>query len=582
GSTSLVLPVIGPRVPGCMKTLFSPEQPVLSPVTNLAHNMNKLVGLGSQCDTPKRRLDRPLSSVPVMEFHVSSDTGLCMDSPSPMDPLDIEEKFEKAILESGKVVIDNKCPIRRINSLPLRLLGSSPALKHSQLNSLGCGIFSDQHETFPAEGNKENVSGSGATWKKKKKKKKKKTLKEINGGTSRPLRLRRPASYLRMQLSSPPPKLSIKCFPASCLVFSFVPSLFLPPPPKKKWRDVLSNSSPILLRRCSLTSSLNDEEDCGFLEILDGDDVNDVPPGMESLLTAPLVTPKDPAQDLDQDQVIRSRRPRGLFRSPSMPSNVIRPILKRVERANDEETPVKNKRRKSVAGTTMTEELKENFLNIQMGCSMVKLARSKSFCHQEIERILGNDNRELIGDFSKPYILPTIDGRHEGLKYISPETMDLVLSGQFSNLIERYVILDCRYPYEFEAGHIKGALNYHSEEQVEELLQNPIVPFNEDKRVIVIFHCEFSSVRGPRMCQFVREKDRDYNEYPSLHYPELYVLKGGYKEFFPQFKVHCDPQGYCPMHHEDFKDDLKMFHMKSKTWAGEKSKRDLYSRLKKL
>nr|XP_014349818.1 PREDICTED: M-phase inducer phosphatase 2 [Latimeria chalumnae] len=502
GSTSLVLPVIGPRVPGCMKTLFSPEQPVLSPVTNLAHNMNKLVGLGSQCDTPKRRLDRPLRSEDALQrtsvSSDSSDAGLCMDSPSPMDPLDIEEKFEKAILESGKVVIDNKCPIRRINSLPLRLLGSSPALKHSQLNSLGCGIFSDQHETFPAEGNKENCSLSG--------------------------------------------------------------------------RDVLSNSSPILLRRCSLTSSLNDEEDCGFLEILDGDDVNDVPPGMESLLTAPLVTPKDPAQDLDQDQVIRSRRPRGLFRSPSMPSNVIRPILKRVERANDEETPVKNKRRKSVAGTTMTEELKEN----------VKLARSKSFCHQEIERILGNDNRELIGDFSKPYILPTIDGRHEGLKYISPETMDLVLSGQFSNLIERYVILDCRYPYEFEAGHIKGALNYHSEEQVEELLQNPIVPFNEDKRVIVIFHCEFSSVRGPRMCQFVREKDRDYNEYPSLHYPELYVLKGGYKEFFPQFKVHCDPQGYCPMHHEDFKDDLKMFHMKSKTWAGEKSKRDLYSRLKKL
>lgn len=27
------------------------------------------------------------------------------------------------------------------------------------------------------------------------------------------------------------------------------------------------------------------------------------------------------------------------------------------------------------------------------------------------------------------------------------------------------------------------------------------------------------------------------NEYPALHYPEMYVLKGGYKEFFPEYKV---------------------------------------------
>jgi len=36
------------------------------------------------------------------------------------------------------------------------------------------------------------------------------------------------------------------------------------------------------------------------------------------------------------------------------------------------------------------------------------------------------------------------------------------------------------------------------------------------------------------------------------------------------------------MHHEDFKEDLKRFRTKSRTWAGEKSKRELYSRLKKL
>ncbi|OXB52821.1 hypothetical protein ASZ78_013530 [Callipepla squamata] len=168
--------------------------------------------------------------------------------------------------------------------------------------------------------------------------------------------------------------------------------------------------------------------------------------------------------------------------------------------------------------------------------------------------------------------------------------MVAVLSGHFSSAIDSCVIVDCRYPYEYEGGHIKGAVNLPMEQDVEEfLLKKPIVPFDASKRVIVIFHCEFSSERGPRMCRFVREKDRACNEYPHLHYPELYVLKGGYREFFPQYQVspppphhppapglsragsdgavqtHCEPQDYRPMHHADFKEDLRKCRLKSRT-----------------
>lgn len=84
----------------------------------------------------------------------------------------------------------------------------------------------------------------------------------------------------------------------------------------------------------------------------------------------------------------------------------------------------------------------------------------------------------------------------------------------------------------------QGALNLHQEDQVKDfLLQTPVVPRCPDKRIVIIFHCEFSSERGPRMCRFVREQDRAMNEYPALHYPELYILKGGYKDFFPNFQV---------------------------------------------
>ena len=69
------------------------------------------------------------------------------------------------------------------------------------------------------------------------------------------------------------------------------------------------------------------------------------------------------------------------------------------------------------------------------------------------------------------------------------------------------------------------------------LLQSPITPCSLDKRIILIFHCEFSSERGPRMCSFIRERDRASNDYPSLYYPEMYILKGGYKDFFPQHPV---------------------------------------------
>lgn len=54
---------------------------------------------------------------------------------------------------------------------------------------------------------------------------------------------------------------------------------------------------------------------------------------------------------------------------------------------------------------------------------------------------------------------------------------------------------------------------------------------------VLIFHCEFSSERGPKLARSLRNHDRGVNVYPHLHYPEIYVLKDGYKEFFRVVKV---------------------------------------------
>ncbi|XP_023979757.1 M-phase inducer phosphatase 1 isoform X3 [Physeter macrocephalus] len=477
-----------------VKALFStPAAGGLSPVTNLTVTMDQLQGLGSEYEQP---LEVRNSSLQRMGSSESTDSGFCLDSPG---PLDSKENLEN--------------PMRRINSLPQKLLGCSPALKRSHSDSLDHDVFQliDQDE------NKENEA---------------------------------------FEFKKPVRPASRGCLHAHGL---------------QEGKDLFTqrqNSAPA--RMSPVTATLSDEDD-GFMDLLDGENLkndDETPSCMASLWTAPLV--------MRRTTNLGNRCK--LFDSPSTCSSTILSTLKRPDRSQEESPRGNRKRRKSVAGVSPEEAASPKKPQEILHQSLCLVSSPKG----TIENILDNDPRDLIGDFSKCYLFHTVAGKHQDLKYISPEIIASVLSGKFANLIKEFVIIDCRYPYEYEGGHIKGAVNLHMEEEVEDfLLKKPIVS-TDGKRVIVVFHCEFSSERGPRMCRYVRERDRLGNEYPKLHYPELYVLKGGYKEFFLKCQSHCEPPSYRPMHHEDFKEDLKKFRTKSRTWAGEKSKREMYSRLKKL
>ncbi|NXD05264.1 MPIP2 phosphatase, partial [Certhia familiaris] len=244
---------------------------------------------------------------------------------------------------------------------------------------------------------------------------------------------------------------------------------------------------------------------------------------------------------------------RQLFCLPSVLSSVPSPVLKWGQPL-DRDTPVKAKRQRRVAGRCGREA------SVDL---VVWLQPSRSAQLEEIENLLANN--ELIGDFSKPHLLPTVEGKDPALKYISPGTLAAVLRGHFSSIIESSIVVDCRYPYEYEGGHIKGAVNLPLQRDVEEfLLEQPFVPLDASRRAIIIFHCEFSVERGPNMCKFLRQRDRSCHEYPELHYPELYVLKGGYREFFFQFPSHCEPRDYRPMEHPAFKEELRRFRGQSR------------------
>jgi rhodanese-related sulfurtransferase len=153
--------------------------------------------------------------------------------------------------------------------------------------------------------------------------------------------------------------------------------------------------------------------------------------------------------------------------------------------------------------------------------------------------------------------LPCFDSPHDAIKRISPDTLTNLLEEKFSGIYERIFIIDCRYPYEFEGGHIPSALNISSPDAIEKLLM-------EDPKgnTLILFHCEFSSERAPRMALHVRNLDRQLNKsnYPSLYYPEMYILDGGYKNYWQQHGDKCEPpHSYLPMRNPQYRDQLRHY-----------------------
>jgi rhodanese-related sulfurtransferase len=70
-----------------------------------------------------------------------------------------------------------------------------------------------------------------------------------------------------------------------------------------------------------------------------------------------------------------------------------------------------------------------------------------------------------------------------------------ILRGEFSTKYDEFHLIDCRYPYEYEGGHINGAQNITCVNTIENLFfSRP-----NDKKIVIVFHCEYSVQRAPQM-----------------------------------------------------------------------------------
>ncbi|KAK6107513.1 Rhodanese-like domain family protein [Brugia pahangi] len=149
---------------------------------------------------------------------------------------------------------------------------------------------------------------------------------------------------------------------------------------------------------------------------------------------------------------------------------------------------------------------------------------------------------------------------------ISAETLaDLLRSMTKEQFAERFILIDCRYPFEFMGGHIRGAYNLFDPADVEAVFY----PNNIRVRAQLmskkpIFYCEFSQKRGPSIAYELRALDRKFNfeRYPAVDYPEMYLLEYGYRNFYLSFSNEPDliePNGYVAMNDEAHIEELKNY-----------------------
>ena len=95
--------------------------------------------------------------------------------------------------------------------------------------------------------------------------------------------------------------------------------------------------------------------------------------------------------------------------------------------------------------------------------------------------------------------LPHFISEEESLPRITKETMIDVLDGKYQQRYNKAIVVDCRFEYEYNGGHIEGAVNVNSKEELaKKLFDSPL-----SEKTLLIFHCEYSAHRAPLMYAFL-------------------------------------------------------------------------------
>jgi M-phase inducer tyrosine phosphatase len=122
---------------------------------------------------------------------------------------------------------------------------------------------------------------------------------------------------------------------------------------------------------------------------------------------------------------------------------------------------------------------------------------------------------------------PVLNIGPDGLPRISASSFVKLMCGEYDTIFDAIRVIDCRFAYEYRAGHVFGSMNLLRYSQLESLYKCVRSP-----RTALVFFCEFSSTRAPRWASLFRLHDRDCSVYPELRFPYVYVVAGGFSAVF--------------------------------------------------
>ncbi|KAH9593681.1 hypothetical protein MS3_00010021 [Schistosoma haematobium] len=193
-------------------------------------------------------------------------------------------------------------------------------------------------------------------------------------------------------------------------------------------------------------------------------------------------------------------------------------------------------------------------------CSSCSCSSSCSSSSSSSSEVFGPNEEQLSGKGNKRSKCCL---HHLRYKHKLQNQQKMITLSKLKMNPEHFVIIDCRYPHEYNAGHIFSAINLsdwpklykyffgikqQSIETTEMDLSNSLYSTEQliepkPSHTIFILYCEFSTKRAPQLFYLLRNHDRllHFNSYPALKYPFVYILHGGYSTFYKKYPYLCEP-----------------------------------------
>ncbi|EDR25646.1 M-phase inducer phosphatase, putative [Entamoeba dispar SAW760] len=181
--------------------------------------------------------------------------------------------------------------------------------------------------------------------------------------------------------------------------------------------------------------------------------------------------------------------------------------------------------------------------------------RCQSYTSQKIERsksapkfLIEEENEEIH------LINPFIDTHHQSFYYDQEITM-ISVENFLKHLTKNTIIIDCRYPYEYEGGHVIGALNLWNQELLFEYIKNNLEQISRMQSNI-IFYCEFSQTRAPSLARQLKRFDLERNK--QYYFKEVYLLEGGFNELY-SINPSCIEGSYIEMNDQRYFERMLLY-----------------------